>query len=150
MARARLARQEIENVALEGTATSPDGLDKDGGSGGDQAAIDGNPDTYWDEINDQDRYCLKVSFAQPKAVSAVTLSGYRHHDYAPKNFSILCDGEAVASVKDAVYSNNFLLVEFPRVTCKTLALEITEYYGASPAIRELGIYTALFEMRDIK
>ena len=37
------------NIAPQGMASSPDGLKKDGAAGGDQAAIDGNPDTYWDE-----------------------------------------------------------------------------------------------------
>ena len=40
----------------------------------------------------------------------------------------------------ARYEDNFLVVTFPEATCRALELKITGYYGASPGIRELGIY----------
>jgi hypothetical protein len=42
--------------------------------------------------------------------------------------------------KDAAYTNNILLLEFPKTTCKKLQLKITGCYGKSPAIRELEVF----------
>ncbi|HEO69968.1 MAG TPA: hypothetical protein ENN80_01800 [Candidatus Hydrogenedentes bacterium] len=140
LAKVRLARLGAWNIASTGTASSPDDLDKDGGSHGDQAAIDGDPDTYWDEVDGKDMYILEVTFNEPQRIVAITILGYSHHNYAPKDFVVLADGTGVASVEDAQYTDNQLVVDFPAAACKTLRLAITGYYGSSPAIRELGIY----------
>jgi len=129
------------NLALGATASSPDGIDKDGAAGGDQAAIDGKDDTYWDEADGQKCYRLKVSFKAATEVSAIRILGYRHHDYAPKDFEIVCDDKVVKTVRGATYCDNELLVVFPETRCKSLTLSITGYYGQSPGIRELGIYS---------
>jgi len=136
----RLAMSKPVNLAIGATATSPDGFEKDGQAGGDQAAIDGNPNTYWDEANGKKRYILKVELKEPADVSAISILGYQHHSYAPKDFEILCDGKTVKTVRGARYDANQLVVTFPAVRCKTLELKITGCYGASPAIRELEIY----------
>lgn len=128
------------NIATQGTATSPDDLDKDGTASGDQAAIDGNHGTYWDEENNQSLYRLVVTFKQPERIAALSIIGYGHHDYAPKDFEIVCDGKAVKKVENAQYDDNFLVVSIQEVTAKAVELKITGYYGASPAVRELGIY----------
>jgi len=128
------------NIAPQGTATSPDDIEKDGGAGDDQAAIDGDPATYWDEADGKRLYRLVVTFKQPEKIAAISILGYEHHSYAPKDFEILCDGKAVKKVETAQYDNNFLVVRLDEVTCTTVELKITGYYGNSPAIRELGIY----------
>ena len=128
------------NIAPQGVATSPDGLEKDGGAGGDQAAIDGNPTTYWDEVNGKKLYRYVVTFRQPERIHAISILGYEHHNYAPKDFEVLCDGKVAKTVRNAQYSNNILVVRLGEVTCKAVELKITGYYGLSPAIRELGIY----------
>ena len=128
------------NIAPQGTATSPDGIEKDGGSGGDQTAIDGDTATYWDEADGQKLYRLIVAFKQPEKIAAVSIVGYEHHSYAPKDFEILCDGKVVKKVENAQYDNNFLVVRIDEVKCTSVELKITGYYGNSPAIRELGIY----------
>jgi len=128
------------NIAPQGTATSPDNLEKDGNAGGDQAAIDGNTDTYWDEQDGQKLYRLVVTFKQPQKVAAIGIQGYDHHDFAPKDFEILCDGKLIKKVDNAQYDNNTLLIGFDETTCTTVELKITGSYGGSPAIRELGIY----------
>ena len=143
LVKAKLKKLESQNLALGAVASSPDDLDKDGGAGGDQAAIDGNPDTYWDEVDRKGLYVLEVAFEEAQEVSAISILGHRHHDYAPKDFEVVCDGQAVTSVQNAQYTENLLFVGFPKVSCKTLQLRITGYYGQSPAIRELGIYNAL-------
>jgi HEAT repeat protein len=130
------------NIAPQGTATSPDGLEKDGEAGGDQAAIDGDPATYWDEADGQKLYRLVVTFKQPEKVAAISILGYAHHNYAPKDFEIVCDGRVVKKVENAQYDDNFLLLRLDEVTCTSVELKITGYYGNSPAIRELGIYRA--------
>jgi HEAT repeat protein len=128
------------NIAPQGVASSPDDLDKDGASGGDQAAIDNNPATYWDEVDGKPLYRLVVTFQRPERISAVSLTGYAQHSFAAKTFDILGDDKPVKHVDNARYDDNFLVVRFPAVTCTRLELRITGYYGRSPAIRELGIY----------
>jgi len=137
---AMIVVDKMVNIAPSGTATSPDDLEKDGGSHGDQAAIDGKPDTYWDEADGKPLYRLVVTFKQPERVGAISLVGYEQHSYAPKDFEILCDGKAVKKVANAQYDANFLVIRLDETTCTTLELKITGCYGASPAIRELGIY----------
>lgn len=131
---------QMVNIAAQGTATSPDDLEKDGTASGDQAAIDGNHGTYWDEENNQPLYRLVVTFKQPERIAALSIIGYGHHDYAPKDFEIVCDGKTVKKIENAQYDDNFLVVSIQEVTAKAVELKITGYYGASPAVRELGIY----------
>jgi len=128
------------NLARDATATSPDGVEKDGAAGGDQAAIDGNPGTYWDEADGAKLYRLLVTFPQPRKVAVIRITGYRHHNYAPKDFVVLCDGKVVKAVRNAEYTDNRLTVPFVETECKSLELKITGYYGQSPAVRELEIY----------
>lgn len=139
---AQLVLNNMVNIAPQGTATSPDGLKKDGGAGDDQAAIDGDPNTYWDKQDNQRLYRFAVTFKQPERIAAISVLGYTQHSYAPKDFEILCDGKAVKKVVGAQYDNNFLVIRLDEVTCKSVELRITGYYGNSPAIRELGIYRA--------
>ncbi len=128
------------NLALGATATSPDNLDSDGAASGDQAAIDGDPSTYWDEVDNQPLYVLRVTFKAPTLVSALRITGYQQHAYAPKDFGILCDDKVVKTVKDAWYESNQFAVTFPPTRCTSLELRITGYWGLSPAIRELEIF----------
>lgn len=128
------------NIAPQGTATSPDDLDQDGEAGGDQAAIDGNPATYWDEADGAKLYRLVVTFKQAEKIAALSILGYAHQNYAPKDFEVLCDGRVVKKVEGAQYSDNLLAFAVPETTCQTVELKITGYYGNSPAIRELGLY----------
>jgi len=143
LATAALAVLDLpENIAPQGTATSPDDLEKDGASGGDQAAIDNRPATYWDEVDGRPLYRLVVTFKGPERVAAISILGYAQHNYAPKTFDILCDGRVVQHVEGARYQDNLLVVRFPAVTCTRVELRITGYYGRSPGVRELGIYRA--------
>lgn len=130
------------NLAVRGVGSSPDGLEKDGAAGGDQAAIDGDPATYWDEADGHSLYRYRVTFADEVRISSLSIMGYQHHNYAPKDFVVLCDGKPVKAVRDAVYTDNLLIVTFPATSCRTVELEITGRYGPSPAIRELEIYAA--------
>ncbi|MEF8788189.1 MAG: HEAT repeat domain-containing protein [Planctomycetota bacterium] len=134
------ALSALKNLAADATASSPDGLEKDGSAGGDAAGIDGDTSTYWDEENNEDLYRYRVTFPERRTVSVITLVGYQHENFAPRDFTILCDGEEVKQVRDASYDENRLLVRFEPARCKQLELKITDYYGKSPAIRELGIY----------
>lgn len=128
------------NLAVGGLATSPDGLEKDGQAGGDQAAIDGDPKTYWDEENGQKLYLLRVQLRARSTVACLRIQAWAQHDYAAKDFEVLCDGKVVKTVAGATYEKSFLIVEFPPVQCDSVELKITGYYGQSPAIRELEIY----------
>jgi len=137
-----LTKLDNPNLARSATASSPDGLKKDGGASGDQAAVDGNPDTYWDEQDGAKLYRLRLDFQQPRDVAVISIEGYAHHKYAPKDFDIVCDGKVVKEVRKAAYKGNKLIVKFPASKCKSLELKITGYYGRSPAIRELEVYGA--------
>ena len=128
------------NLALGGLATSPDGLEKDGAAGGDQAAIDGDPKTYWDEEDNQKLYILRVQLRERSTIGLLRIMGFQHHNFAPKDFEVLCDDKVVKTVRGAIYDNNLLSVEFPPVSCEVVELKITGAYGPSPAIRELEIY----------
>jgi len=147
---AKKARQFVEdatkgvavaaNLAPLGKATSPDNIEKDGASHGDQAAIDGQAATYWDEEDGQKLYRLVVTFVDPQTVSAISILGYQQQNFAPKDFEVLADGKSIKAVRDAHYADNVLVVSLPPTACRSLELKITGYYGRSPAIRELGIY----------
>jgi type 1 glutamine amidotransferase/HEAT repeat protein len=128
------------NLALGAIASSPDDIDSDGAASGDQAGIDGDPATYWDEVNDQALYRFKVTFPAPTQVAAIRIMGHQQHMHSPKDFDILCDDRVVLSVEDAWYESNQFGVTFPPTTCTTLELKITGGYGPSPAIRELEIF----------
>ncbi len=131
------------NLAPRGIASSPDDLEKDGAAGGDQAGIDGDPATYWDEVDGKPLYRYRVTFAEEVRISGLSIMGYQHHNYAPKDFDILCDRKLIKSVREAAYRDNVLVVAFPTTSCRTVELEITGRYGPSPAIRELEIYAAI-------
>ena len=131
--------QKVINLAYGAKAESPDGLEKDGEASGDNAAIDGDPKTYWDEENGKKLYRLSVTLKQKSLVSALRITGYIHHNFAPKDFEILCDDQVVKVVKNAQYKKNELSVKCPSTECQSVELKITGYYGRSPAIRELEI-----------
>jgi hypothetical protein len=132
--------QGAVNLALSGTASSPDNLECDGGATGDKAAIDGDASTYWDEEDDQKLYVFQIDWPDPVSFCVIRIMGYEQQNFSPKDFSILCDGKVLKEAKDAAYTNNILLLEFPKTTCKKLQLKITGCYGKSPAIRELEVF----------
>lgn len=129
-----------KNYAIGAKASSPDSLKEDGSSGGDIAAIDGNDETYWDEVDGKKLYKFRVTFSKKTSISAISIKGFAHHSHSPKSFKILIDGKVVKDVKNAQYANNILVVEFSVKKCKKIQLDIYEYYGGSPGIRELKIY----------
>ncbi len=134
----KLGVDKRNNYALNAKAVSSG--HKDGDAIGPQGAVDGYADTYWDETDGQKAYSLNLTLAKPHTISAATLLGWNHHQFAPKNFELIVNGETVKTVANATYDNNLLLIEFPPVDCHTLQLKVTSYYGRSPAVRELGLY----------
>ena len=132
---------QLPNVARGAKASSPDGIDLDGPRP-DAHAIDGDPATYWDETDGHKLYRLRVDFPKPVDVSAISIMGWAHHSFSPKDFAIVCDDKTVKTVTNATYANNRVIVAFPRTRCSSLELKITGYYGGSPAVRELGIFNA--------
>jgi hypothetical protein len=83
------------NLALAAKASSPDGLEPDGASGPDQAAIDGNLDTYWDETDDQPLYRLRLEFPGPTEVASIRVVGHAYRSHTPRDFDVLLDGKVV-------------------------------------------------------
>lgn len=130
---------DLPNLSVGAIASSTTGLKKDGEAGPPSAAIDGDPATYWDEVDNQKLYVLQVQLPQSARVAFLRISGWRHQQYAPKDFEVLCDGRIAAQVESAHYSENWLTVGLSGTECRTLELRIYGYYGGSPAIRELEI-----------
>ena len=128
------------NLALGAKATSPDGHDQDGGATGDQAAIDGNINTWWDEVDNEKLYRLKIEMKNSQPVNAVNIIGFEQQSFSPKDFQILCDDKIVADVQQQKYNLNEALIYFEEVACKTVELKITGFYGTSPAVREFQIF----------
>ncbi|MFA7006961.1 MAG: ThuA domain-containing protein, partial [Verrucomicrobiia bacterium] len=129
-----------DNLARGGKATNLDGLSPDGQGQPPFAAIDGNPSTYWDETDQQKLYHIRVQLKERATVACLRILGYGHHNYAPKDFEVICDGKVVKKVEGAEYKENMLTLSLPPTECSTVELRITGYYSHSPAIRELGIY----------
>jgi len=129
-----------ENLCRGATATNLDNLTPDGQGLGPFAALDGNPETYWDETDNQPLYWLRVELKQPATVACLRILGYQHHNYAPRDFEVLGDGKLIKKVERALYQRNLLTVDLPPTECRTIELKITGYYGQSPAIRELGLF----------
>ena len=128
------------NVAVQAVASSPDGLKKDGDSTGDQAAIDGNDKTYWDEEDGKEKYILQLDFPKEQSISEMVIKGFSQHKFSPKSFKVLADGKEIFEVKEAIYKNNKFTFSFATTTCKKIELVITSSYGLSPGIRELEVY----------
>ncbi len=130
------------NLALTATASSPDGLEPDGASGGDQAAIDGNVNTYWDEVDNATPYRLKITFVEPKDVSSINILWHPYEQHQAKNMDVLCDGAVVAEVREASCFEHEMFVAFPAVRCTTVELVIPGRNGlVSPAIHECQIFS---------
>jgi HEAT repeat protein len=129
----------LQNLARGAKASNPDGLAADGEGGPPAAAIDGNEKTYWDEVDGQPLYILRVELKESATVGALKVVGWKHESYAPRDFEILGDGRVLSRVENARYADNVLRVTLPPTACRTIELRITRAYGASPAIRELEI-----------
>ncbi len=130
------------NLAIMAVASSPDNLSDDHNSKGDQAAIDGDYDTYWDEEDDQKGYRLRLTFPKPQDIDRITLVGHSHHSFAPKAIRLVADEKnEVTACKEMVYKNNFFEAQFKTVQATVFDLFIDEYYHRSPCIRELGLYS---------
>jgi uncharacterized protein len=130
-----------ENLCRGATATNLDGLVPDGQGQGPWAAIDGNPETYWDETDNRDLYRLRVQLPKRSRVACLRLLGWQPHNFAPRDFEILCDDRVIRKVQNAEYLDNLLTVDLPPTECGAVELKITGYYGQSPAIREMGLYS---------
>jgi len=132
---------QLPNLARGAKASSPDGIESQGPRP-DAHAIDGDPATYWDETDGHPLYRLRVEFPKATEVSAISIVGWGHHSYSPRDFEIVCDGKTVKTVTGALYVNNRVIVGLPKTRCTSLELKITGYYGGSPGVRELGIFNA--------
>ncbi|MHB8953015.1 MAG: ThuA domain-containing protein [Pirellulaceae bacterium] len=129
------------NLALGAAASSPDGLDPDGASGGEQAAIDGNPSTYWDEVDNAELYRLKVTFPEPTDVSSINILWHPYEQHQAKVLDVLCDGAKVAEVRETPCVEHEMFVAFPTVRCRTVELSMPGKNGlVSPAIHEFQIF----------
>ncbi|MFO1490647.1 MAG: ThuA domain-containing protein [Kiritimatiellia bacterium] len=123
-------------------AESVSGLKSDFAGGGPADAVDGKTETYWDETDHQKLYQLRITLPEPRTIAGLRITGFQQHEYSPRDFTVLCDGKAVATVRDAQYDNNVFIVDLPPTRCTTVQLDITGSHGPSPAIRELDLLPA--------
>lgn len=137
-----LAIASSPNLARGANAVSLDGLQPDGEGGGPMAAIDGNLETYWDETDNQSRYILRVDLPRKARLGALRIVGWKHHEFAPRDFEVFCDATLARKVADAAYRSNCLVLDLGGAECQSVELRISRAYGASPAIRELELYEA--------
>ena len=129
------------NLALGATATSPDGLESDGSSGGDRAAIDGDPNTFWDEVDGADLYRLRVTFREPTEVASINILWHPYEQHQAKNLDVLCDGKLVKEVRGAKCFENEMFVALASVRCTSVELVIPGKNGlVSPCIHEFQIF----------
>ena len=49
--------------------------------------------------------------------TAGRILGWQQHNFAPKDFEVLCDNQAVKKVEGATYRNNWLTVDLPPTVC---------------------------------
>ncbi len=130
------------NLARTAVATSPTGLKKDGEASGPTGANDGDLETYWDEVNGKKRYRLRLTLPAKTLVGRLVLYGYKQHDHALRTFRVVSDAGVLATVKNAKYTKNRLGLKLKAATVQWIELDITAYYGQSPAIREVEIYAS--------
>jgi len=132
------------HLARGAKATSPDGVPIQGKPPGVlvEAAIDGDHGTFWDDVDNRKLYRLALDFGEERNVSVVRITGWAHHDFAPRSFRVLCDGAEVGRVGGAVYAGNRFTFSIPRTRCRTFELAIDGCWGGSPAIRELELFDA--------
>jgi len=136
--RMMIALDMLTNVAIGATADSPDNLDADGASGGDAAAIDGDPTTFWDETDNRGPYCLRITLDRAETLFALRITRFSP-GYSPRDFAVVCDGTQVASLRDAAYENDQCIVPLRNTRCTSIELKITGVTGPSPAICELEL-----------
>lgn len=106
-----------------------------------EAAIDGRQETYWDDIDNQAVYRYRVDLAKKETVCGLSIVGWQHHDFAPRDFTILCDGLEIGHATHVKYQDNELIIAMPETPCSRVELKITGSYGGSPAMRELNLFS---------
>ncbi|MCF7849487.1 MAG: PQQ-binding-like beta-propeller repeat protein, partial [Kiritimatiellales bacterium] len=130
----------VGNLALGAKASSPDKMEVQKKGNGPSSAVDGTLDTLWDDKDNGSFYALRLEFEKPTTFNTLKITGWKHQQFSPKNFAVVCDGKEIAKVENAQYAKNVLELNVPETTASSLELQITGVYGKSPAIRELEIY----------
>ena len=70
-----------------------------------------------------------------------SITGRANNDYAPRNWTLRCDGVLIDRQAGYAYTRNRFLTCLPQShTCASLQLSIVAWYGASPSIRTFGLY----------
>jgi hypothetical protein len=123
-----------------GSASSPDEFPADGLGVDATAAVDDDEDTYyWGEEEVGGVYILQL--AAPPAFAGYSFVGLHNNDVSPKSWSLDCDGATLDSQSDYWYSDNIYRTCLDTIsTCATLTLSVTDWWGASPAIREFRLH----------
>ena len=103
--------------------------------------------TFWDDVDGHPLYRLAASFEQPIDLTGISLQGWAHHDFSPRDFTVLADGRKLGRIEKARYTDNRLIIELPATSCAEIELQIDGSHGGSPAIREWGIMRRSGEVR---
>ena len=131
----------LTTTVSTGTASSPDGLVPDWGGGEATNAVDGNENTYWDQV-DRAAGPHILQLAEPAAFAGYSFTAYNANSFAPKTWTLTCDGVEVDAQTDYNYGSgtSFSVCLNAAHTCSIAQLRISAWYGASPAIRELKLH----------
>jgi hypothetical protein len=135
-----LSYVDTANLAVGLDATSPDGYSPDDTGGDADAAVDGDENTYFDQDNNQaGPYILQLT--NTPSFAGYSLDGYANNEFAPKSWTLECDGTTIDTQTDHSYSDNLFTTGLTQTfSCTTLQLVITDWYDDSPAIREFQLH----------
>ena len=138
------------NLALGSLVDSPDGHEQDwcvGTRAGcmDSWATDGNMDTYWDEVDDETLYRLRLRLPanRTRTVAGISIVGFGHHRFSPRTFLVTCEELLLVREDDAEYMDNRWEVCFVPRECSQVEIVISAAYGGSPAIREGELFAPM-------
>jgi len=129
------------NLIKGATAESVFKYGKDGHAGEASAAIDGDPATYWDEVDHKGKYGIRIILPEEKEIIQIRIFPYSPISHTPIAFDVVLDGKNVMRVQRAVYDmHGRFFLDIPKTKAKTIELIIDGMTGPSAAIREIEIY----------
>lgn len=128
------------NLARGAKVVNLDGLRPEGEGQGPEAAIDGDPRTFWAEAGRQRLYWLQVTLPARATVAGLRITALAQHQRAPRDFEVLCDGKPVRKIVGAIYNQDQFGLRLPPTACQTIDLKITDAYGVGLVVREFEVF----------
>ena len=126
------------------SASSPDGLVPDHGNS-EALLMDGDLGTYWDQTDGAGPHILQLN--GPYTLGGYSFVAYEPNFFAPKTWTLTCDGNTIDIQSDYNYlvprsSTTFATCFGVTHICSTVQLIISAWYDGSPAIREFSLLSS--------